>query len=334
MRKNLTTSVLAAAAALAMTFGASAAEVTVDEILENYYAASKEVTEAGADITMAADLSLSMEGQEESLTAAGDADMSMLFSLDPLQYEIHGSMSGSAMGMGGSLDMTMYMLEEDGNVVTYTGINMGEEQQWIKQSLPMGETGDFADLMAKAKEIDLSDAPITWVLAEDVIDINGIECYELTADLTAEDLINLFSYSMEKVGDLLPQEAVSQIPSAEDLQSMASVITGLNLHFEMDLDTETCKPMRIYMDTEGTDWTMIEAIAASMLSAPGEDGSLPALDINVNSLYMEALYDYDAEVAITVPEDVKAAAQEVDMNELAADLGSLEEVAMGETEGF
>ncbi len=334
MRKNVLASVLAVGGACMMMFNAYGAELTVDEVMANYYEASKEAKSAAADVTMDADISVSVEGMEQAIDAVGHADMSMLFALEPIQYEINAKMNGSAMGMGGDLDMTMYMVDEDGAIVTYSGVTMDEEVQWIRQAIPAEDAQQLYDLIAQSSEMDLSDMPVTYELADEMTEVNGIECYTVTSTITAEDFINLYSYVMEKAGDAIPEEAASTMPTAEDLEMVTSVLAGLKVNLELDIAADTFKPIRMYMDTEGSDWTMIAAVFASMTGMTKEDGTLMSVDLDVKSLFMEAVYDYEAEVAVTVPDEVKEAAQEVDMNELAQELEGVAEMVEDESEMY
>lgn len=342
MRKNVLTTILTAGFAGMMMFSASAADLTADEVLSNYYEASKEVKSAAADVTMAADISVGVEEMDMTFDINGNADMSMIFSLDPIQYQIDADMSGSLMGQGGEMGMTMYMVDEDGSLVTYmgleaTGLTPEGETQWTKQAIPAEETSQLTDMMSTLTQVDMSDAPITYELADEMKDVNGTSCYVLTSAITSEDIPAIYSYAMEKVADLLPEEVSQsgQLPSEEDLSAITSMLTGLVINMEIDIDAETFKPMRMYADMEGTDWTMFEAIFANAFGLKKETGELLPVNFTVNSLYMEGTYDYSAEAVVTVPEEVKAAAQEIDpaaIEDLAGSFGmSAEEDA---TEAF
>lgn len=332
MKKNLIMTVLAAGGACVMMLSAYGAETTVDDVIKNYFEATKETKSAVADMTMDADVSISMEGMEEDLAAAGHMDASLLFGLEPLQYQMNANMAGSAMGQGGGLDMTMYMVEEDGAIANYIGIQMGEDIQWIKQVTSAEDSAKILEMVANSAQIDMSDMPVTWTLADETTDVNGTECYVVNTTITSENIVPLYEYAMEKVGSMLPEEVTGVVPSSEDLESIVSIFSGIQINMEMDLSKETYKPMRMYIDTEGTDWTIVGAVVAQMMGATDENGDLLPLNVNVNSLFMEAVYNYDTEVAVTVPDDVKEAAQEIDPADLAADLEDVAEIVEGETE--
>ena len=332
MKKNVLTTVLAAGCACMMMFSANAADLTADEVLANYFEASKEVKSAAADVTMDAAIAVGVQDEGMTLDMNGHADMSMVFSLDPIQYEVDANMSGSLMGQGGEIGMTMYMVDEDGSLVTYmgiegTGITEGDQRQWVKQAIPEADTSQLTDMMSTLTQVDMSDAPITYELADEMKDVNGTSCYVLTSAIKSEDIPALYTYAMEKVADLLPEE-VSQgapLPSADDLSTITSLLTGIVMNMEIDIDAETFKPMRMYLDMDGTDWTMIEAIFANTFGLKNEDGKLMSINFDVKSLYMEGIYDYSTEAVVTVPDEVKAAAKEIDpaaIEDLAGSLGA------------
>ena len=338
MKKRMLGLMLAAATAAAMTVGAYAGEVTADSVMENMQAASEGLNEVHGIEEMAADVVLSVEGQEV-MSLQGKADLDASVSMDPFQAEVVASMTGTMNSMGeeqgGQMDFTTYIVpDENGILAAYAGLNENGETEWVKSSLGEEVSSQLSEMLAQAKnyKVDLPEQYFT--LADATVECEGKECYQLTADLTVEDILNVYQAIIEQYGDQLPEEVTSQIPDAETLSMFGSMLSGLNIHVEMDVDTETYLPVRLYVDTEGSDWVTLGAVVGMMMGGgESEDGSLPNIDLNVNTLYMQCIYDYETPVDIVVPEEVLSVAVDTgdftaEVEEMGGDmLGALESEA-------
>lgn len=315
MKKRLLTSVLAAGGALAMMMSAAGAEPTAQDVLSKYYEASSSVKAGAADVVMDGDVSVTMADQDMTMGLTGHGEEAVQFSMDPFAVKLDANMQGSAMGQEGKMNMQMYMVQEaDGSLVMYTGISDPADESgaltWTKQTIAAEEAQKLFDMIKQASAMDFSDMPITYTLAEGTVDVDGIQCYELSSTLTWDDMLNLFKYAMEKSAASLPEEAASTLPDEETLQSVGSLLAGLKMNLKMDINSETYLPVKVHVDFEGTDWTSIGAVIASMGGFTNEDGSPASVSLDVKSLYMDMTYNYDEAAAIEVPEDVKASAQE------------------------
>ena len=331
MKKRWFGFLLAAVTTASMAFGAAGAEASVDEIMANYREASKNVKEVSASVDMDADVQLSAEGQT-IVAVTGNAKMNVACTLDPLAVETTASMSGNMQAFGGqeesgSFDMTMYMLpDEEGTIVTYVGMDMGQGLEWMKQALDEATSKQLMDMIAQAGTAEMPDIPVAFTLADTHTDVNGTECYCLNATLTVEDILNVLTTVMEQYKDQIPAEVAGQIPDAETLQMVGSMLSGLKFNIEMDIATESYLPMHLHIDMEGSDWVTLSAIVAAALSeGAGEGEELPSMSIDVNSLYMDYVYDYSNPVEIVVPDYVIANAQDAgDLSEYSEMLETLE----------
>ncbi|MCR4960223.1 MAG: hypothetical protein K6A74_02125 [Lachnospiraceae bacterium] len=326
MKKKLFGLLLAAFTCGTMVMGASAAE-TADEIMAKYKEASAAVEEVSATVDMNADIQLSMEGQT-FMSLTGNAAMNVAVDMDPLAIMETATMTGNMeMGgegsQGGSLNMTMYMQpDENGAFAIYAGVDMGEGIEWMKQAMGEEETAKLMEMIEQAKSAQMPDLPVAFELAAEGADVNGTDCYVLNATLTWTDLMNVLTTVIEQNKDQLPEEVVSQIPDAETLNMVGAMFSGLKFNIQLSIAKDTYLPMRAYIDMEGSDWVTLGAVVGSLVAGDGGEGSAPNIGLDVNSLYMDYVYDYSTPVEIVVPDDVKAAAQ--DMGEMG-DYGELVE---------
>lgn len=312
MRKSLTGFALAFACAAVLTVPAFAGDVTVDDVLALYAEGGASVAEMLCDVDMAADVAITVPdaGDEGSIALNGNATMEMGMTLDPLAAQITMDMSGEGMGQSGEIAMDVYMqTKENGAIGVYaSGDAMGEALDWQYVEIPAEEVTGFLDALKNQPANTEALSMIPFELAEDTVDVGGVECYELHAVLTWEELKGIISYAVEQAKGMVPEEQAASFENIDETLEMAgALLSGLKINLEIDVDTETGKPARAYFDTEGSDWTILGALFAQYAGLTNEDGSLMNVDLAVNDLYLEYLYDYETPVEITVPEEAIAA---------------------------
>ncbi len=329
MKKNLVLSAaVLGAASFMMLSGFDSAE-TAESVLAKYEEASAALTTATANVEAVADLAIEIPAAETSFDIQGQGTMDVAVNLDPISAVVSGSFSGSALGEGGSMDMATYMVsEDDGSISVYAGT----DGEWVKTVLDAETAQQIRDAIANSAALDQSDIPLTYTLDSEPADVNGTECYKLSANLTWDDMKELINWSISKTSELgldTEEEGVDLESATAELQTYLDLadayVSGLQLNIDLYVDTETFYPTLVHMDLDDTDWSSIAIIAASAMGLEDEDGTLMDLNINVNSLYMDYYYDVTSDVVIEVPEDVIASAVEASAEDLAADLTSVVE---------
>lgn len=326
MRKTLFGAAMAAIFSASMVMGSFAGEITVEEVLENYAAASAEVTEMNATAAGVADITLSMPEQDMTMGISGNIDMDMSVALDPIAAEITGSMEGSAMGQGGKADMHVYMVPaEDGSLATYAGVDMGEGMEWALTTIDAESVEQFKELLAN-KAMDFSAMPVEFELADELVEVEGTDCYELVAALTWEDMLAIFQMAVEQAGDAVPE---GTLPDEETLQALGTMLGGLQVNMTIDVDAETFRPAYARIDFDGSDWVTLGAVLASVMGATDEEGNLLPLTLDVTDLYLEYFYDYETPVEIEVPQEVIDSAEDMGST---SDLSGVAEEMVGELE--
>ncbi|MCR5161528.1 MAG: hypothetical protein K6C06_07135 [Lachnospiraceae bacterium] len=305
----LTAAALVCAASFGLLTGFDSA-ATAEDVLAKYSENSKSITEAAADVTVDADVDLEIPEMETSFKLSADGTMDLAVTLDPIAVSALTKANASVLGQELNISLDMYAVTmEDGSLGLYTKEDMGEGAEWSFTSSESPVSIDEIKEMAAKVNIDFSQLPITFTLADEAVDVNGKSCYELTSTLTPDDMVALVQYAVKYAGEIAGEE----VPvSEEDLQSvtaMASYLQGLLLNLTLDIDTETYQAMRFRIDFDGTDWAGLAPIIASMMDMTNEEGVPYTLNITANSLYMEYVYNYDEPVAIEVPAEALAAAE-------------------------
>lgn len=310
----LTAAALVCAASFGLLTGFDSA-ATAEDVLAKYSEASKSITEVASDVTLDADVDLEIPEMETSFKITANGDMDIAATIDPLNVSALTSVNVSAMGQDMNIGLDMYLVTmDDGTLGMFMKQDMGEGAEWsYTPSESPVSMDELKELIAKAN-VDFSQLPITFTLADEAVDVNGKECYELTSSLTPDDLVALVQYAAKYAGDIAGEEVPVTEEDIESVAAMASYIQGLLLNITLDVDAETYQAMRCRIDLDGTDWTAIAPIIASFMDMTDEEGAPYTLNITANSLYLEYVYNYDEPVAIEVPEEALAA-----MNEEAAE---------------
>lgn len=325
MKKTLFGAALAACLSAGMVMGAFAGEMTAEEVFQNYIEASGTAEQVYANVAGEIDVQLSVPDAQMTLGGNGSMEMEVAATMDPLALKGVGKMSGQMMDQGGEVNMEMYMVpDEDGSLKTYVGVDMGEGMEYGVSTIEPEVVEQIKGMMGKADMF--ADLPISFELADGTVEANGVECYALVTTLGIEDIMNVFNAAVEKAGDVIPE---GTMPDEETMAMITSLLGGLKLNFEMDVDTETYMPIRLYLDMEGSDWVTLGAMIGGMMGLTNEDGTLMSISLDVNKLYIEYLYDYSVPVTVEVPQEVIDGATDLGS---AADLAGEAAEMVGEVE--
>ena len=303
-KKNLLISALLLGAGSAMLMGFDSA-ATVDDVMSKYMEASQDVAEVTANATLNAQIGLSMSSESSgtsTLSVGGTGDFSVAYKLDPLSFSMSGGLNVGMMGMEQAMEMEMYMVPaEDGTYELYSYLDDGTGGTW---EYTVSETDQdeiqqsINAIKAASGDLDLSKLPGTWTLGAEPVDVDGTSCYQLLYTITYDDLEPLIEDSMAAAGEEM---------SEEDAAMMEAVLSGLVFNIEVDVNDETYQAQRMYMDMSGSDLSGISTLISMAMaqSADDSDGpvTMPEISLDVSNVYLEATYDYDTPVEITVPDE-------------------------------
>ncbi len=326
MKKNVILgAALLGAASFAMLSGFDSAE-TADSVMQKAQEASQAATQTTADFDAAADITVEKAGSS-AVSLKGSVVMDIAAETDPLAAAVTGSLSGSITGTASDQDIAMdiasYVVTEGDDIKVYAGA----DDAWYVQDLEDSAAEQIQAMLADSSAIDTSDMPITFELSDEPLTLDdGTECYLLTTTLDWDALTELVNWAVEK-----SEAATAEVSEDETedingdavstLQTYMSIFglvaSDLQINVSYAVDTETYLPKYVLIDMDGSDWSnaLLTQTIASVLGLADEDGSANDVTITVDELYMDILYDYEAEVDVTVPEDVKAQAQELEDSE-------------------
>lgn len=330
MRKKLAATIAAGAAAVLMLSG-SASAMTVQELSERSKSAMAQIGSLKADIqgNAAANLRVSQEGENGAtmdIPINGMFSVNTQLNMEPFQLGLQMEYRGEAMGQGMDGKMSAYILEkDDGTADAYLGtyssaenvsmqwdVNTADAQQLgqVKDAVRAMLAGDstaLASLSSPDASFDPSAAAqiasqyqdqilgLTTVSPQTVM-VDGKECWQMTADLTGNDLLGLVSGVMTSSGQTLDDMSA---------QMLEAVLSGIRIRIESDIDAQTFLPVYTKIDLGGSDFSAIgDLIVASMMGAEGGASAM----INVSALDMTGSFDCNSPVQITVPEEAKALA--------------------------
>lgn len=335
MRKRLVATIAAGAAAVLMLSGFDSA-MTVQGLTEKSKSAMAQVSSLKADLQGNASMNLNISqggegGATMDIPINGMFGLNMQLNLDPLQMMVEMEYKGEAMGQGADAKMSMYVLEkEDGSADAYLGTYSSSEttvMQWnaetadaqqvgqLKEAVKAMLSGDFAAISSLADTGASVDPAAAAQVAANYQDqilsmtalspqsvmVNGKECYQLTADVSGSDLLPLMTEVMAASGEMTDDMS---------LQVMETVLSGIRIHMESDIDVQTYLPVYAVMDLGGSDFSAVGNMIVGSMMGGSTDGSASAA-ININELKASGTFDGNSPVQITVPEEAKAAAVNV-----------------------
>ena len=282
--------------------------LTAEDIMAKYADASKQTTAFNADIDATLDASLNILGMANDYKLS--YDMTMSATTDPLSYKMSGPVTMEITDTPSyAADMEMYMVPEGDQYAMYYNVALNGDPSWSKSTVAAAEVQPIIDQLMSAS-FDFTQFPVVFALADAPVTANGKECYELSASLTLDELVLLVSPYLDSVNAGV---------SGEDLQAYASMLPGLQFNFVLDVDTASFRPIAMHLDCDGSDWSAIAATISMIMTMNGVssegDESVPQITLDVRTLSMDVVYDYDSPVEITLPAEAAS----------ATDLGSVDQ---------
>ena len=263
------------------------AELSVSEIFEKAMENTASVKSASYSIGM--DMAMSSEGTDFNIATTGNIKMTT----DPMEYEMT-----LDMDMGeeiGSMTTTSYLVNEDGEQVLYTGMAYGGETYWTKQHDATLDSFEQYNAMENI-EMYLENAESFKENGTD--DINGTEAVRYDGTITGESLESAINSTLGDLGTSI---------DGTDL-SASELFNGIgDLTLSVWIDKETLTVRKYEMD-------MSEIMSKLFENMSADDESLAGIDVSKVLLSM-TVSSYDDIDSITVPEDVKSAAEAADAYE-------------------
>lgn len=340
MKKSFRNRLLASAAAASMSFlllSGFDSSLTAEDVQKNMQEALASMGGLNANVQGTADVTIDISagGETQSLPISGSMNYTVTLIEEPFQMALSGSASGdaSAMGMAGGIEMEMYVMgQEDGTGIAYVRIPEGEDTGWhaaqipaedlaqLTQTLKASLSGD-ASAAGEQMGIDLSSLQEQMIagmtLEADAVNVNGVDCYELSQTIDGDTLYSVVS------------EVVGAVPNAgideSALSAFQMLFSGLRVDAVTDCSVDSFTPVYGSVDMSGSDFSTIGQMLGSMMLSGDGSQEMPQIGVTANALnYSVSFSDVPADIEIPA----EALAAEVETTLSLSDMSG----AMAETE--
>lgn len=279
---------------------------TANDVLQKTQEASEDVAGMTATMSMNLDgaLNVSDGSTTSTLQAKVTGNFDMAANTDPYGMKMEGTVAMSFFGQNQTVDLEMYGLtNEDGafDSYIYSKDSSTGEGQWQHTT---DSSIDYSQLMGASKSINISDVSdwgLSFELAPEAAEVDGKECYLLTAVIDKDTLNTIITKTSELTGEDLSAD--------ENVATALAYMDGISMKIQYYVDTTTYLPVSMHMDLNDSDLTNLNALLAGAL-ASSDDTSTAELVLNDLSFDISCVYG-DA-VDITVPDEAIQAAQNVE----------------------
>ena len=280
---------------------------TANDVLQKTQDATKNV--AGATMTMKMNLDGALNVSDGSTTSTLQAKLTGNFDLaanmDPYGMKMEGNVEMSFFGQNQTVDLEMYGLtNEDGafDSYIYTKDSASGEGQWQHTTDSSIDYSQLINLSNSFNVSDYADWGLTFELAPEAAEVDGKECYLLTAVIDKDALNTLINKSSELTGE--------DLSSDTDVSTALAYLDGISLKLQYYIDTTTYLPVSMHMDLNDSDLTNLNALLAGALASSSDDTS--TAELVLNDLSFDISCTYGDAVDITVPDEAIQAAQDVE----------------------
>lgn len=280
---------------------------TANDVLQKTQDATKNV--AGATMTMKMNLDGALNVSDGSTTSTLQAKLTGNFDLaanmDPYGMKMEGNVEMSFFGQNQTVDLEMYGLtNEDGafDSYIYTKDSATGEGQWQHTTDSSIDYSQLINLSNSFNVSDYADWGLTFELAPEAAEVDGKECYLLTAVIDKDALNTLINNSSELTGE--------DLSSDTDVATALAYLDGISLKLQYYIDTTTYLPVSMHMDLNDSDLTNLNALLAGALASSSDDTS--TAELVLNDLSFDISCTYGDAVDITVPDEAIQAAQDVE----------------------
>lgn len=267
MRKKLFKKAVAAVLAMTMVFsltGCSANEKNAAKIMEEAAKCMEDVSSLSYDMTM--NMDISSDGQNMAIATTGKADCIV----DPMLMKMDMTMD---MGEAGSMASQMYMSEQDGKYVIYSGVDVDGKKTWQKQE--MENANALKQYNAKASfELYLKSANSFKENGTETI--NDSEATRYDGIITGDTLNEVIESS-----GMLDQLSTLGV-SSENMGDMLKDIGDLNI--SIWIDKESSMPVKYEMDMTSMMQSILNKAVADQDKAPEINISKSVMSMTISNI--------------------------------------------------
>lgn len=313
MKKKLMVLTMALGLSVAVLTGCG--KPTVESLVDGMY--DQEIESSTVEMDMDMVLSLTVQGMSTDISAGGNFEVqsSGLTDEDAMSNYIDGTLNFKAevAGMDESLGFEMYMLTDDDTMTYY--VNIDDADEWYKTELDMTDLGDVDISMDQDTTDAVNEAMKDYLkenaeLAEETEDVEGEECYVLTATIDGDGFQEIY----EPMGDMFDEMNDMMKDAGLDIEmDIASYLSYFTMDVTYYISKDTGYQVKSEVDLSGSDlYGMVEQVVAD--TGLDELGIMDQLqDISFSKCSFSSVMSDINETEVEVPDDVIDNA--VDMDE-------------------
>lgn len=306
MKKKLSV-ILITLGTASMLCGFDSAE-TAESILLKQQDAIENVSSTDTHMAINADIAIDFAGASLKATANGGIDVEVLMEEPAMKLEGSIDVLSPLLAQENTYDFKVYMKPKDSgtsDVYVYYANAVTGESNWDHDSDETIEISQLLNTSATADMNGLSKLGIEFTLAPEAADVDGTECYELSAmiDSTA------FSASLDEISELTGED-----PFEDENAAMAmEILEGLKINLTYYIDAETFLPIKMHLDLNDSDPSAIEELVTGYVTTAMESEEDLSITILLNDVSVDVETAYDTVTEIAVPDEALAAGSSVDV---------------------
>ena len=289
-----------------LTLHASASEELLTNMKEA--SASTENSQAVFNMDLDASMGITGDGMDMDMQIQCDLNGDVETTWDPFGMHALYNIHVNAVGQEQDQSMEMYVVEEDDALRTYNGNNgtwtMEEssfddsDRETLEQVRTFMTGLDYFSILDEA-----------GISLDESQDTDG--SYVLTASWDATQLlpvVEILSAKMDEFGEEITGEAGNILEQAQALTQQASeyedYLRAVRIDLTATVDPDTYLVRSVTIDLSGTDLLAFKELISAAMGM--DEGYEVAFDLSTAVISIDMAYD---DVQITVPDDVKEAAQ-------------------------
>ena len=246
--------------------GGSKADLTAREVSDKMIEAMSKVESIQNDVTFKMDINMAISADGESLDMgmAMDMDMQTISSTNPVAAYSKAVMVMDYMGESETQTTETYLVEEDGEYVTYTL----SDDYWSRSVVDAEEKDQLVNGVDYSYLKELKDEELN--LAKEIQKIDDKETYVLS-----------FSVS----GDYMAKQGMDM----EELMGLGVDMSDISFPMTMYIDTESFLPVRVTIDME----SMSDMIDQMMAESMGDMGVEMKMEVKCENFVSNMTYNVE-----------------------------------------
>jgi ABC-type glycerol-3-phosphate transport system substrate-binding protein len=246
--------------------GGSKSDLTAREVSDKMIEAMSKVESIQNDVTFKMDINMAISADGESLDMgmAMDMDMQTISSTNPIAAYSKAVMVMDYMGESETQTTETYLVEEDGEYVTYTL----SDDYWSRSVVDAEEKDQLVNGVDYSYLKELKDEDLN--LAKEIQKIDDKETYVLS-----------FSVS----GDYMAKQGMDM----EELMGLGVDMSDISFPMTMYIDTESFLPVRVTIDME----SMSDMIDQMMAESMGDLGVEMKMEVKCENFVSNMTYNVE-----------------------------------------